>query len=152
MDNALKQYELICILDPTLEGTDLNNFKQVIEKLLIDNSGKLIHFMDPQKRNLTYPINKQNQGIYVTSHISLNPENVINFAKELKNNKQILRHLISVLEAAGEEKPKTTKKPRIKKTAKEEGTLSIKRESSTIQDDKTKLEEIDKKLDELVGI
>lgn len=150
MDNALKQYELICILNPNMEGADLDNFKQGVEKLLADNNGQLIHFKDPQKRNLAYPINKQNQGTYITVHISLNPENVINFTKELKNNKQVLRYLISVLEATEDEKPRVIKKSKIKTPAKEE--ITSKRESSTKQDNKSKLEEIDKKLDELVGI
>lgn len=142
METEAKQYELMCILGPHLEGADLDSFKQDMETMLANNDGRLLHFTEPQKRDLAYPINKQNQGIYIVSHIALNPESVINFSKELKKNKQVLRHLISVLEIPEPEKPRIAKKPRIKKETREE----------IGKDDKAKLEEIDKKLDELVGI
>lgn len=151
MENEAKQYELICILEPRLEEADLNNFKKELEKLLIDNNGQLIHFMEPQKRNLAYPINKQNQGIYIISHIGLNPENVTKFLQELKSNKQILRHLISVLETTEPEKPRMLKKIKTRKEIKQETTKPASAKASADRDDKTKLEEIDKKLDELVG-
>jgi len=154
MENVSKQYELICILEPHLEAADLDGFKKSIEKMLTDNNGQLIHFMDPQKRDLTYPINKQLQGIYITSHISLNPENVINFLKELKTNKQILRHLISILETSEEgEKPKKVLKPRTKKTIEEKSPMkeSVSAKTPEGKSDQTNLEEIDKKLDELMG-
>lgn len=152
MENEPKQYELICILDPHLEKTDLDNFKQDIEKLLANNGGQLVHFTEPQKRDLSYPINKQNQGIYVISHISLEPQNVINFLKELKANKQILRHLINVLEIPEPEKPRMPRKPKTNKEIKEVISKPAFAKTTTGKDDKMKLEEIDKKLDELVGI
>lgn len=155
METETKQYELICILEPHLERADLDGFKKDVEKMLANNNGQLMHFTEPQKRDLAYPINKQNQGIYIVGHISLNPESVINFLKELKTNKQVLRHLISVLEIPGHEKPRVAKKPRIKKEIKESiGKPAFVPLSGTAadKDNKVKLEEIDKKLDELVGI
>jgi ribosomal protein S6 len=130
----------------------LDNFKQDIEKLLANNSGQLVHFTEPQKRDLSYPINKQNQGIYVISHISLEPQNVINFLKELKANKQILRHLINVLEIPEPEKPRMPRKPKTNKEIKEVVSKPAFVKTTAGKDGKMKLEEIDKKLDELVGI
>ena len=152
MENEPKQYELICILNPNLEKADLDNFKQDIEKMLANNGGQLVHFMEPQKRELTYPINKQSHGIYIVSHISLEPQNVIIFLKELKTNKQILRHLINVLEVAEPEKPRMPRKPKAKKETEEKADKPAPVKTTASKDDRTKLEEIDKKLDELVGI
>lgn len=152
MDSEAKQYELICILDPHSEGADLDHFKTEIEKLLANNNGRLVHAMEPQKRELAYPINKQTQGIYVVSHISLEPKDVVNFLKELKNNKQILRYLINVLEIAEPEKPRIPQKPKTKKETKEEPILKpVSAKATAGRNEKSKLEEIDKKLDELVG-
>lgn len=149
MENEQKQYELICILEPHLQEADLSSFKQDFEKLVIDNKGRIIHFMEPEKRNLAYPINKQNQGIYLVSHIQIEPESVINLSKQLKANKQILRHLITYLEApeTGIEKPRAVKRPpKITKTP------AYAKTSASKPENKATLEEIDKKLDELVGI
>ena len=148
MENEQKQYELTCILNPSLEGADLDGFKKDMEKLLADNNGQLVHFMEPQKRELAYPIKKQEQGIYIVSHISLTSENVNNFLKELKTNKHILRHLISVLETRQSEEPGAIKKPRIKKEISKPAFVK----STAGKEGKMNLEEIDKKLDELVGL
>ncbi len=152
MENEAKQYELICILGPHLEGADLDNFKQSFEKIVDSNKGRIIHFMEPEKRDLIYPINKQKQGIYLMSHISLEPENIANISKELKADKNVLRHLITILDTPSKqktEKPKAKKPLKIKKTASYAKTPENK---SADKDEKIKLEEIDKKLDELVGL
>lgn len=146
METEQKQYELICILNPFLEEVDLNNFKADLEKIITNHNGQIVHFMEPEKRDLAYPINKQNQGIYLISHITLEPQNVIDFLKELKTLKSLLRHLISALESPNESSVEKSgvKKQKIRKT--------IFTKTAESKDDKMDLEEIDKKLDELVGI
>ena len=132
-----------------MQEADLSSFKQDFEKLVTNNKGRIIHFMEPEKRNLAYPINKQNQGIYLVSHIQIEPESIINLSKQLKTNKQILRHLITHLEVPETrvEKPRTVKRPpKITKTPAYAKTPASKTEN------KATLEEIDKKLDELVGL
>ncbi len=152
MENEQKQYELICILEPHLESADLKNFQKDLEKMVANNNGQIKHFMEPEKRELAYPINKQGQAIYVVSHLVFEANNIAEFLKELKTNKLILRHLITVLEetsVSGPEKPKLPRKPRVKK---EEGKPSFVKIAEDKKDDKLNLEEIDKKLDELVGL
>jgi small subunit ribosomal protein S6 len=152
MENEIRQYELICILEPHLEGADLDNFKQSFEKIVSDNKGQIIHFMDPEKRDLVYPINKQKQGIYLISHISLEPENIANISKELKTNKNVLRSLITVLETPSEPKFEKPKVKKLLKTKKTPSYTKTQESKPADKDDKIKLEEIDKKLDELVGL
>lgn len=149
MENELKQYELICILNPRLDGVELDNLKQDLEKNINQLNGKIIHFKDMVKRDLAYPINKQHQGIYLIIHVELNPEKIADLSKILKSNTQILRQIINYLETSKEtEKPRTIKKPtQIKKFIKRDRPSSVK-----TAEDKIKLEEIDKKLDELVGL
>jgi len=160
MESEVRKYELICILGPHLEETDLDNFKQSFEKIVSDNNGQIIHFMDPKKRDLVYPINKQKQGIYLVSHILLEPENIANISKELKTNENVLRSLITTLETTSEpktEKPrKIMKKPVASAKRRQAGPPASQRgeprSESSNEDDKIKLEEIDKKLNELVGL
>lgn len=153
MENEAKQYELICILSPQLEGTDLDAFRQFFEKIVADNKGQVIHFMEPEKHELVYPINKQSQGIYLIAHISLEPENVSVVSRELKTNKNLLRSLITIIETPSEKRieklKKTIKKPAPSTRRRQAGPQKPENSSG---DDKVKLEEIDKKLNELVGL
>lgn len=109
--------------------------------------------MEPEKKELAYPINKQGQAIYIISHLVFESNKVNEFLKELKTNKFVLRHLITVQEEktsiSNTEKPKITRKPAA--SVKRMQTNPSKSEGSD-ENDKLNLEEIDKKLDELVGL
>ena len=73
------------------------------------------------------------------------PENISNLSKQLKLNKQILRYIINQLEIQKLE----TKKPKpIKKLIIPEKKILEK--PPMAKEDEVKLEEIDKKLDELI--
>lgn len=143
METTQKQYELTLILPPQLEGMDLENVKKEIEDTIAKFHGK-IEFKELNKRDLAYPINKQGQGIYLISHLSIAPDNVNNLSKELKLNKKILRHLISHLLPA---KPEIKKpKPSLEKIKKVKQKIKEKK----VEESKVKLEEIDKKLDQII--
>lgn len=153
-----KKYELVCIIPPQLEGSDLQNTKKEIENIVQKNQGS-IDFKEEKKHNLAYPINKQGQGIYIISQISISPEKVNDLSKELKLNKQVLRHLINQLPVIKPriEKPKkkpVTKPAVIKKDIKKSKPTikapALDKSVTSKPEGKTKLEEIDKKLDEII--
>lgn len=164
MDEDRKQYELVLIVPPNLEGGDLQNVKKEIENIVQKSQGS-IDFKEEKKHELAYPINKQRQGIYIISQISISPEKVNNLSKELKLNKQVIRHLISQLPTVKPEK-KAAIKPKIKQMSQpapiqrndlkskdfiEKPKTAIKPPAKISKpEDKTKLEEIDKKLDEII--
>ena len=143
MEDSQRQYELVCILHPQLDEDDLENTKREIEET-INKIGGTISFKESEKRELAYPINKQGQGIFLSGQVSILAENVANLSKELKLNKQILRHLINqVARVKAEFKRKIKPKKIIKKQIKK---IEEKKEKET----KVKLEEIDKRLDEII--
>ncbi|MFH1129324.1 MAG: 30S ribosomal protein S6 [Patescibacteria group bacterium] len=152
MENELKQYELTCILEPHLDGDSLDDFKKDLEKTIIDNKGKLVRLLEPEKRELSYPINKQGIAIYIVAQISFESGDVNEFLKELRANKLIVRHLITAMEIpkADSDKPRVPKKPRVKKEETIDKPSFTK--VSEGKKDNFNLEEIDKKLDELVGL
>jgi ribosomal protein S6 len=161
MENGQKQYELTCILEPHLEGVDLENFKQNLEKIAVNHNGQIKHFMEPVKKELAYPINKQGQAIYIISHLVFESSNINEFLTELKTNKLVLRYLITAMEedtaTPNTEKPKMPRKPRIRKEGIEEKSKLLDgkpffAKAPESKDEKFNLEEIDKKLDELVGL
>jgi len=157
-EETQKQYELVCILSPKLEESDLENIKKEIEQI-INTSGGTVNFKEAKKHDLAYPINKQGQGIYLASQVSVPPEKVASVSKELKLNKQVLRHLITqfpvIKPEAEKPKPKRTIKKPIVATAVTNEQIEAEKEKkpsvAKAPRDKTELEEIDKKLDEIIG-
>ena len=145
MEENQKQYELTCILSPHLEEADLNGFKKEFEAMINKKEGKIIYFREAERKGLAYPINKQKEGIYLISHIEIKPENIADFLKELKTKKEILRYLIVYLEAPKQEADKFKTPRKIVKIKKSPATKPTENKG-------IKLEEIDKKLDELVGL
>jgi small subunit ribosomal protein S6 len=146
MEETTKDYELLCILSPKLEGEDLNKAKNDISETIGKLAGT-INFKESSKKSLAYPINKEKQGIYLISQISIFPEKIIELSKELKTNKQILRHLISQSIVQEE-----TERPRaIRKPLKPKIPITKKEQTETEKPSGETLEEIDKKLDEIIG-
>lgn len=146
-----RKYELTCILPPQLEEGDLEKTKKEIKEIITKSEGT-IDFKEEKKHNLAYPINKQGQGIYLISQVSISPEKINNVLNELKIHKQILRHLLTQMPTI---KPET-KKPRKKPIAKITEEEDIKEEKPLPETpkkkpkEKVKLEEIDKKLNEII--
>jgi len=159
MDETQKQYELVTILSPQLEGVDLEKTKKEIEGI-ITGAGGSVNFKEEKKHNLAYPINKQGQGIYLISQVSIAAEKVADISKEFKLNKQVLRHLITRLPVV---KPEVKKSLARKKRATPRGPVGTlrgprgtgpkieARPSPPEKPSEEGLEEIDKKLDEIIG-
>ena len=146
MEETAKDYELLCILSPKLEGEDLDKAKNDISGIIGKLAGT-INFKESSKKPLAYPINKEKQGIYLISQVPIFPEKLIELSKELKADKQILRHLISQWEIREEsERPRTIRKP-----IKPRKLITKKEQTETEKPSGETLEEIDKKLDEIIG-
>jgi len=142
-----KKYELVCILLPQLEGVDLENVKKEIEQIITKLEGT-INFKETKKHDLAYPINKQGQGIYLISQISIPSSKVASLSDELKLNKQVLRHLISQIAVV---KPAAKREKRKKPVESAERIQAGPPKSKSFgEKDKIQLEEIDKKLDEII--
>jgi len=146
MEETTKNYELLCILSPELEGEDLDKLKNNLSEEIKSVEGT-ISFKESSKKPLAYPINKKGQGIFLVSQISISPDKTVEFLKELKTNKQILRFLINQLDATSEE----TEIPKIvKRTIKPQKAITREKPLEPKPSEGT-LEEIDKKLDEIIG-
>jgi small subunit ribosomal protein S6 len=146
MEETMKDYELMCILSPSLKEDDLEKTKNDISEILGKLTGT-ISFKESSKKPLAYPINKEKQGIFLISEISVLPEKLIELSKELKASKQILRHIINQLEAQEEpERMRTVKKP-----IKPRKIIIKKEQLEEVKPSEEKLQEIDKKLDEIIG-
>ncbi len=175
-DENQRQYELTFILSPELEEKDITSFGQEVEKNIKDLGGSLKKKEKPEKRDLSYPIKKFQTGYYLVISFLFNSERLEELSTILKHKKDILRYIVNFVEepSVSEDKKKRRQPkagpPRTEKVRKfKEITEEISKEEIEDIKKKTKekksqpkvekkkekgvqLEEIDKKLDEILGI
>jgi len=94
-----------------------------------------------EKKRLSFPIKKQSGGFYATVEFQAEPEKIEELKKFLELETDVLRHLIIVVD----------KKAQIKRPARIKPTTAV-LPASEIGDkgEKVKIEELDKKLEELL--
>lgn len=91
METALRNYEVVVILDPSLEERtiqpSLDKYLNVIRK-----DGGTVESVDVWgRRRLAYEINKSAEGIYAIVSLHAEPDTVKEFDRQLGLNESILR-------------------------------------------------------------
>lgn len=92
------KYELMVILKPLLPEDIRTGVTNKIEALIKKAKGKVDSQDVWGKRHLAYPIKKHEEGYYIVYKLSLDPDFVVEFQKELKLLSDILRSLLSKIE------------------------------------------------------
>ncbi len=161
-----KQYTLHFILGSSVnqDGADLARGK--INQKIEAQGGKIdASICQEASRRFAYPINKQNGGYFCESVFSASPESVKALSDDLKNEPQVIRYMVEFkkpikfrAKRARREKPRSfaaepsRASPSPKSTelrseapaGRSEGALG------TDKREKISMEEIDKKLDEII--
>ena len=133
----MKQYELTYIILPDLEEKELEDVSKKINGFLQEQAGILIKSTEFEKKRLGCAIRKKEEGLLTNLEFSLNPEKLKDFDKKIKSEGRILRYIITAKkpEKAFEEKKKVRRIPF----------------SKTKEQKKVELEEIDKKIEEILN-
>jgi small subunit ribosomal protein S6 len=82
----MRVYESIYILKPDLIDEDVDKLVKRINKIIEDNSGKILHVEKWGKRRLAYEVAKEKYGYYVLLHFEAEPETV----SELERNYRLI--------------------------------------------------------------
>jgi small subunit ribosomal protein S6 len=87
----LRHYEIMVILDPSLEertvGPSLDTYLNVVR-----NSGGEVEKLDVWgRRRLAYEINKKAEGIYAVIDVQATPDTVAELDRQLRLNESVLR-------------------------------------------------------------
>jgi len=99
----MKKYEAVIILNPNL-STKVDEFKKDFEKLLTDNSFKIVKIEDVGRRQLAYSIANHNKGHYLLFNLEGDPSKLLEIETKIKYNESIIRHLFLVVkEHSGED-------------------------------------------------
>lgn len=124
----MKYYQLAYLLSPQLNTQELQEIEKEITSY-IEKEGILDKVENPLKRNLFYPIKKFKEAFLGSIYFFLEPAKLKDFEKKIKKEERILRFLITV-----EKSPKEL--PKEKKIRKPK---------------KVEIEDLDKKLEEILG-
>ena len=146
----MKQYEITFIIDPVLPGDEIQKAATAYEKLLKDESCTIVNIDDIGLKQLAYPINKRNSGVYKCIEFQTEtgaPISKIELA--MRRDERIMRFLTISLDKYGIKYNDDKRNGLIgsKKSNKEEKEVA---EETIVKDDLTLIEGIDYKAGKLL--
>lgn len=124
----MNQYEIAVLYHPDLE-IDLDKATSKVEKILKDNSGKVVNVDNWGKRKLAYPIKKQEHAVYVFYTVELPAEDVGKVEAAFNITDEVIRFLITRPDLKAIAKAEAAKADKAKKAA-ERGETEEKTEDS----------------------
>lgn len=145
-DEALKEtakYELCYLISPQLKEEEILDCNQGIEKLIIEQEGQIENKASPKKQNFAYSIKHHGNGYLGVINFIFPSQGLEKLSSVLRLNNKILRFMITKPEISH----RPVKKRRIISAVPK--AVAIKEEKSYKK--KIELEELDKKLEEILG-
>lgn len=95
----MNQYEVLYIIDPVADEeasrAAIEKFKGIVET----NGGEVVAVDEWGKRKLAYPIDYKTEGTYVLMSFNSAPEFPKELERNMKNDEQILRYMVTRKEA-----------------------------------------------------
>lgn len=132
-------YELTYLINSQADYTKLTSeTKELLEKFQFKLIEPLNSPFGPVPKRLAYPIARQATAYYQTIRFDCLTEKINDLEKKLKSDKDIIRYVIVRLPKESLELKKVFEK------------VISKKDTSSRQKDKVKIEELDKKLDEIL--
>lgn len=135
----MNRYELMCLVPTKYAEDELGGVMGQVRDLITKHGGKITFEDNLGKKRLAYPIKKVHQCYYLISHFDGEPDRLRQLESELKLSNDIVRHLLV-------KRSEVTHKPALPPVAMAPATEATKRDEQT----QAKLEDIDRKLDELL--
>jgi ribosomal protein S6 len=158
-----KLYELAYFLSPELNESEILACAQTIKKFVLDAGGNITAEIPAQKKKIGQPIKNQAFGYFGLFFFQGNPDSIDELKKNLKLETKIIRHMIAV------KKPASLKKKKKKESAgrfpfpifktaekhKREAAAAVppgeKTEKLEPEKEKAQIEELNKKLEEILS-
>lgn len=89
----MTHYELLTILQPTLEAEEIASKVKFIQELLVKNGAEIKHTDEMGIKNLAYEIEKNSRGYYVVVYFTAPGSSIKEIERVLGIDEQILRCL-----------------------------------------------------------
>lgn len=94
----MKKYEIMFIVNPTLDEASINSVKEDVKNLLEKNEGKILDSKDMGQRDLAYEIKKHKKGYYHLYTIEGTTKTIDEFNHMSNVNNNIIRSLVVKIE------------------------------------------------------
>ncbi len=159
MNQENKSYQLTCLFPSSLNQEKIGAIAQKIKQLIIAEKGSISEIegrlIEPIKKNLSYPIKKHLEAFYWNLNFLLSVQAINKLRQQLDSEKNIIRYLINAQETKTETvKKRISKKPLDDMVDKIEPLADKEQAQEKISSDKkekVKIEELDKKLEEILN-
>jgi len=113
----MRHYELTFIVDPVLSHEDIQSVRQTYEDQVKKQGCKIVNVDDAGLKQLAYPLNKRNSGIYYTIEFEAENGTVIApIELALRRDERIMRYLTIALDKFGVKYNEDKRNGLIKKT------------------------------------
>jgi len=151
----MRQYEITFIIDPVLPGDEAQTAAKAYEKLITDEGCSIINVDNMGLKQLAYPINKKNSGVYKCIEFQTETGAVIPKVElAMKRDERIMRFLTVKLDKYGvkyNEDKRNGLIGKAKKSKDDEGTKKEEKPAYRIaKDDLSLMEGIDPKAAKLL--
>ena len=130
-------YEMAYYLTPLILGDKIDDETNALRLLIESQKGVITYEDRPKMKDLSYPINKLEKAYFGLIKFIANPEALTPLEESIKKSGKIIRFLITCAKKA-EKKAVKPRNSHYKQVSKEEKSG-------------VKVEEIDKKIEELIG-
>lgn len=163
MNKENKSYQLTCLFLSSLNQEKIDEIIQKIKQLITAENGSISETTKPIKKNLAYQIKKHSEAFFWSPSFLLSAEAINKFRQQLDLEKNILRYLINIKKTETDPIKKETSKKSLnemvdkieplidkKMSLGEMAKKPVKEKISSDKKEKVKIEELDKKLEEIL--
>ena len=89
----MKNYELLAIYKPSLDSEELDKEVEKITKEIKSYKGKVEAVDKMGRKKLAYDVQSYRDGYFTSMIISIPPESVVEFKRNLKLNENVIRFM-----------------------------------------------------------
>lgn len=93
----MRNYELMCIVQPDLDETAFNGVLDKVKGWITDSGGSIEKAEVWGRRRMAYTINKHREGQYVLLNVSMTPAATFELERNLRYQESIMRHMLSAV-------------------------------------------------------
>ena len=91
----MRNYELVCVIQPDLDETGLNGVVDRVKEWITESGGNVEKVDIWGKRRLAYLIRKQREGYYVLLNLSLPSNATSELERNLRFMEPVMRHMLT---------------------------------------------------------
>lgn len=152
MDTETKNYEAAYLISPEVAEEEVFGEAGKITSFIQDAHGLVGRIEEPKKRKLAYPVQKLQNAYFGWTTFAIAPEKLADIDKKIKAEKNIIRYLIAeeVKRPVVEFRPRPARPLRPAPAPRLEEVKPFVPQAPK-EEDRAKIEELDKKLEEILG-